>query len=336
MSTYRAFEATGPEDFTLVDRELRPPAPREVRVLVEACGICHTDAFAVSGASAERPVVPGHEIVGVVDAVGAGVTAWSVGDRVGVGFLGGQCGECERCRRGDFVNCADQARIGMSVDGGFAEYVYTRGTGLVRVPDGMPSVEAAPLLCAGLTVFNAIQTAKAPAGSLVAVQGIGGLGHLGVQYAAKLGYEVVAIARGTDKAEQALGLGADHYVDSSAVDPGQALADLGGATAIIATATSGKSMEPLITGLAPKGVLVIVGGGLDPLSLNTTRLVIGERAVVGTLTGSAIDNEDSLAFSARRGIRPLVETMPVEQVSQAFARMLSGKARFRVVLEMKP
>lgn len=334
MSTYRAFEASGPDTFALVDRELRPPLPGEVRVKVEACGICHTDAF--HGGTPERPVVPGHEIVGVVDAVGDGVTAWEVGRRVGVGFLGGHCGECGRCRRGDFVNCSDQAKLGMTADGGYAEHVYTRSTGLVRLPDGLPAAEAAPLLCAGLTVFNALRASGAPLGSLVAVQGIGGLGHLGVQYAARFGYEVVAVGRGTDKAAQALELGAHHYVDSTAVDPGRALTDLGGATAVIATATTGSSMAPLLAGLAPKGVLMAVGAGLVPLPLDTTQLIFGEKAVAGILTGSPVDNEDSLAFSARTGVKPLVETMPMEQAPEAFARMLSGKARFRVVLEMKP
>ena len=334
MSTYRAFAATGPETFTLVERDLRPPRPREVRVRVEACGICHTDVF--NGGTPENPVVPGHEVVGVVDAVGEGVTRWEVGQRVGVGFLGGQCGECDRCRRGDFVNCTDQAKLGMGSDGGYAEYVYARGTGLVRVPDGLSAVEVAPLLCAGLTVFNAIRAARAPLGSLIAVQGIGGLGHLAVQYADRLGYEVVAIARGTEKKARALSLGADHYVDSASEDPGAALRALGGATAIIATATTGSSMEPLVGGLAPKGVLMTVGGGSDPLRISTSELIFGENAVVGTLTGSSVDNEDSLAFSARQGIRPVVETMPMERAPEAFAHMLAGKARYRVVLEMKP
>jgi propanol-preferring alcohol dehydrogenase len=334
MSTYRAFEATSLQDFKLVTRDLRAPSPRQVRVKVEACGICHTDVFSISGASASRPRVPGHEIVGVIDAVGEGVTAWHVGDRVGVGFLGGHCGECERCRRGDFVNCTDQPQTGSDVEGGYAEYVYARTSGLVRVPDGMSSIEAAPLLCAGLTTFNAFPLVNAPAGSLVAVQGIGGLGHLGLQYAAKLGFEVVAIARGTDKAAQAAALGAHHYVDSTTEDPGEALRKLGGAAAIIATAAHGGSMSALVPGLAPHGTLVVVGAAADPMSVQTTDLIFGSRTITGSLTGSSIDNEDNLAFSARQGIHPMVETFPWEQAPEAFAHMLSGKARFRVVLEV--
>ncbi|MET1075706.1 MAG: alcohol dehydrogenase catalytic domain-containing protein [Umezawaea sp.] len=335
MSTYRAFEVTGPQDFTLVERELVPPSPRQVRVRVEACGVCHTDAFSIGGATPERPVVPGHEIVGVIDAVGDGVTAWRVGERVGIGFLGGHCGECDRCRRGDFVNCSDQPQTGGHVEGGYAEYAYARTSGLVRVPEGMSAVEAAPLLCAGLTVFNALRTANAPAGSLVAVQGIGGLGHLALQYARRLGYEVVAIARGTDKAAQAADLGADHYVDSTDGDPGKALRALGGAAAIIATAAHGGSMSALVKGLAPHGVLAVVGAAADPLSVSTTELIFGARTITGSLTGSAIENEDNLAFSARRGVHPVVEVMPLDQAPEAFAHMMSGKARFRVVLEVK-
>ncbi|WNV82651.1 alcohol dehydrogenase catalytic domain-containing protein [Umezawaea sp. Da 62-37] len=334
MSTYRAFEVTGPQDFTLVERDLVPPAPRQVRVRVEACGVCHTDAFSVGRATAERPVVPGHEIVGVIDAVGDGVTAWRVGERVGVGFLGGHCGECDPCRRGDFVNCSDQPQTGGHVEGGYAEYAYARTSGLVRVPEGLAAVEAAPLLCAGLTVFNALRTANAPAGSLVAVQGIGGLGHLGLQYASELGHEVVAIARGTDKAAQAAALGADHYVDSTDSDPGKALRALGGASAIIATAAHGGSMSALVKGLAPHGVLAVVGAAADPLSVSTTELIFGARTITGVLTGSAIENEDNLRFSARRGVRPLVEPMPLDRAPEAFAHMLSGRARFRVVLEV--
>ncbi|PRY35151.1 alcohol dehydrogenase catalytic domain-containing protein [Umezawaea tangerina] len=335
MSTYRAFEVTGPQDFTLVERELVPPSPRQVRVRVEACGVCHTDAFSIGGATAGRPVVPGHEVVGVIDAVGEGVTAWRVGERVGIGFLGGHCGECDRCRRGDFVNCSDQPQTGGQVEGGYAEYAYARTSGLVRVPEGMSAVEAAPLLCAGLTVYNALRASGAPAGSLVAVQGIGGLGHLALQYASRLGHEVVAIARGTDKAAQAADLGADHYVDSTDGDPGKALRALGGAAAIIATAAHGGSMSALVKGLAPHGVLAVVGAAADPIQVSTTELIFGARTITGVLTGSAIENEDNLAFSARRGVRPMVEVMPLDQAPEAFAHMMSGKARFRVVLEVK-
>ncbi|MEU8380909.1 alcohol dehydrogenase catalytic domain-containing protein [Streptosporangium sp. NPDC048865] len=336
MSTYRAFEVTGSRKFELVVRELRRPPAGQVRIRVESCGVCHTDVLAAEGLRADpgRPVVPGHEIVGVVDAVGDGVTAWKVGERVGVGFLGGQCGECDPCRRGDFVNCADQHQMGTTVDGGYAEVVYARGSGLVRVPEGVDPVEAAPLLCAGLTTFKALQRAGGPPGALVAVQGIGGLGHLGLQYAAKLGYRVAAVARGTGKEALARRLGADHYIDSSRQDPGAALRELGGAAAIIATAASGASMTGLVTGLAPRGHLVVVGAAPDPVSVNTADLIFGTRTLSGSLTGSSIENEDNLAFSGRHGIRPMIETMPLAEAPKAYERMLSGEARFRVVLDM--
>jgi propanol-preferring alcohol dehydrogenase len=319
-----------------VVRELREPSAGHVRLRVESCGVCHTDALAVEGlrADPDRPVVPGHEIVGVIDAVGEGVTAWRVGERVGVGYLGGQCGECDDCRRGDFVNCTDQPQIGTTVDGGYAEVAFARTSGLVRIPAALASIEASPLLCAGLTTFKALQRTGAPAGALVAVQGIGGLGHLGLQYAGRLGYRVAAIARGAGKAELAERLGADHYIDSAAEDPGEALRKLGGAAAIIATAASGASMSPLVAGLAHRGHMVVVGAALDALSVNTPDLIFGTRTLSGSLTGTSIENEDNLAFSERRGVRPLVETMPLADAPKAYERMMSGQARFRVVLDM--
>ena len=232
------------------------------------------------------PVVPGHEIVGVVDAVGPGVTAWHPGDRVGLGFLGGHCGECTHCRRGDFVNCTNQPQPGTDTDGGYAEMVYARSSGLVRVPDALNPLEAAPLLCAGITTFNALRNADAPLGALVAVQGIGGLGHIGIQQAKQLGYRTVAIARGSEKAELAISLGADEYIDSAAVDPGAALQDLGGAAVIVATAASGASMSPLVAGLVPRGQLVVVGAAEDPISVQTSDLIFGGRSIVGSLTGT--------------------------------------------------
>lgn len=336
MSTYRAFEVTGTRTFRPVDREIVEPAAGRVRIRVETCGVCHTDALTVEGMREDpsRPMVPGHEIVGVIDAVGDGVHAWHVGERVGVGYLGGQCGECDFCRRGDFVNCANQPLTGASVDGGYAEMVHARSTALVRIPDGMSAIEAAPLLCAGLTTFNALREAGALPGGLVAVQGIGGLGHLGLQYAAKLGYRVAAIARGTAKAELAAKLGADHYIDSAAEDPGEALRRLGGAAAIIATAASGASMSPLVPGLAPRGHLLVVGASADPLSVSTAELIFGTRTISGSLTGSAIQNEDNLGFSMRHGIRPMTEVLPLSEAPKAYERMMSGEARFRVVLDM--
>ncbi|GAA4624775.1 alcohol dehydrogenase catalytic domain-containing protein [Actinoallomurus vinaceus] len=336
MAGYRAFEVTGAHDFALVEREVPDPPPGHVRVRVEACGVCHTDVVTVEGhrPAPERPVVPGHEVVGVIDAVGPGVRAWHVGERVGVGFLGGPCGECDRCRRGDFVNCEDQPQTGTTVDGGYAEMVVVRSSGLVRVPDGLTAVEAAPLLCAGLTTFTALRQADARPGALVAIQGIGGLGHLGLQYARRLGYRVAAVARGTAKEDLALRLGADHYIDSAATDAGAELRRLGGAAAIIATAADGASMSGLIPGLEPRGRMVVVGAGATPITVGTADLIFGTRTVTGSLTGSSIENEDNLAFGERHGIRPMTEVVPLAEAPKAYERMLSGQARFRVVLDM--
>jgi propanol-preferring alcohol dehydrogenase len=337
MSTYRAVQVTGSRKFELVEREVRQPSPGQVRIRVESCGVCHSDRLAVDGlrADPDQPIVPGHELVGVIDAVGDGVRNWQVGERVGVGFLGGHCGECDQCRRGDFVNCTDQQHVGTTVDGGYAEVAFARTSGLVRVPDGLDSAETGPLLCAGLTTFKAVQQVNSRPGDLVAIQGIGGLGHLGVQYAAKLGYRVAAIARGAGKAELARSLGADHYIDSTEDDPGAALRELGGAAAIIATAASGASMSALIPGLAPRGRMVVVGVGSDPISVSTVDLTFGTRTITGSLTGSSIENEDNLAFSRRHGIRPMIETFPLSAAPQAYERMISGEARFRVVLDTK-
>lgn len=336
MSTYRAYQVTGQRNFELVERQLVPPEPGQVRIRTLTCGVCHSDVLAVEGQrpDPQQPIVPGHEIVGIIDAVGDGVGNWAVGDRVGLGFLGGQCNSCDFCRRGDFVNCTDQPLPGTSTDGGYAEIVYARATGLVRVPDGLDASVAAPLLCAGVTVFNALRGTSAQPDALVAVQGLGGLGHLGVQYAKKLGYRVAAIARGSEKAALATTLGADHYIDSAADDPGAALTALGGATAIVATAASGASMSPLVAGLRPRGQLVVVGAAPDPIEVNTADLIFGGRSIVGSLTGSAADNEDNLAFSMDNGIAPMVEAMPYEDAPKAFDHMMSGHARFRVVLEI--
>jgi alcohol dehydrogenase, propanol-preferring len=336
VPTYRAFEATGVHNLQLAERELVDPAPGYVRLQVQACGVCHSDVLAVEGLRPDpgRPVIPGHEIVGVIDAVGVGVTAWRRGDRVGVGFLAGHCGECEPCSRGDFVNCLTQKQTGTDTDGGYAEVAYARASGLVRIPEGLLPVEAAPLLCAGLTTFTALTQTAPRAGALVGVQGIGGLGHLALQYAHSLGYRVAAIARGGEKEKLARTLGADEYIDSASTDPGAALRDLGGASVIVATAASGSSMNPLIRGLAPRGTLVVAGAGPDPLTLATPDLIFGTRSVVGHLTGTPVDNEDNLAFSLVHGIRPMTETMPFAQAPAAYERMLSGQARFRVVLDI--
>jgi D-arabinose 1-dehydrogenase-like Zn-dependent alcohol dehydrogenase len=338
MSTYRAYQVTGQREFELVDRELVPPGAGHVRFRSNSCGVCHSDVLGVEGMRADpsAPIVPGHEVIGVIDAVGDGVTAWQVGDRVGLGFLGGHCGECQWCRRGDFVNCENQPQPGTTEDGGYAEVVYARASGLVRIPDVLSSVHASPLLCAGITTYNALRNLNLQPGALVGIQGIGGLGHLGIQYANKLGYRVVAIARGSEKATLATQLGADEYIDSSAVDPGVALRDLGGAAAIIATAASGASMSPLLGGLAPRGQLVVVGAAFDPIEVMTSDLIFGGRSIVGSLTGTPIENEANLAFSAARGVAPMVEPFDFEDAPKAYERMMSGDARFRVVLDIAP
>ncbi|WP_428340613.1 alcohol dehydrogenase catalytic domain-containing protein [Mycobacterium sp.] len=336
MSTYRAHEVTGSRRFELVDRDLVGPRSDRARIRVHSCGVCHSDTLAVEGMrkDPDQAIVPGHEIVGVIDAVGSEVAKWAVGDRVGVGFLGGHCGVCPSCRRGDFVYCEDQPRPGTTEDGGYAEYVYVRASGLVRVPVELDSLHASPLLCAGVTTFNALRTLDLRPGALVGIQGIGGLGHLGVQYANKLGCQVVAIARGPEKHALATQLGAHHYIDTTTSDPGAELRRLGGASAIIATAARGASMSPLLAGLAPRGALVVVGAAPDPIAVDTGELVFKGRSIMGSLTGSSIQNEDALAFTATHGVAPLIEVTPFEDAPKAYERMLSGKARFRVVLDM--
>lgn len=338
MATYNAWQVTGERQFDWVQRELVEPAPGQVRIRVQACGVCHSDMVSAEALGLLRdpsvPIVPGHEIVGIVDAVGAGVRRHLVGDRVGVGYLGGHCHECDPCRRGDFVNCQDQPQTGATTDGGYAEYVYVRSSGVVAIPDGMGVVDTAPLLCAGITVYNALLAAQAPPRSLIGIQGLGGLGHLAVQYAKGLGYRTVAIARGREKAELAEKLGADDYIDSLTEDPGAALTVRGGAAAIIATAASGASMSALTPGLAPRGRLLVVGAALDPITVSTLDLIFGSRMIVGTVTGSSIENEDNLAFSAAADVKPMIEVMPLAQAPAAYERMMSGAARLRIVLEV--
>jgi propanol-preferring alcohol dehydrogenase len=337
MSTYRAFQVTGQRQFELVERELLGPQLGQVRLRVQSCGVCHSDFLAVEGLRPDphQPVVPGHEVVGVIEAVGEGVVGWNVGDRVGVGFLGGHCGVCVWCRHGDFVNCENQPQTGTTMDGGYAEVMYARASGLVRIPDALTSVDASPLLCAGITTYNPLLKLRAAPDTLVAIQGIGGLGHLGLQYANKLGYRVAAIARGSEKAVLAEKLGAHHYIDSAAVNPGRALQELGGAAAIVATAASGASMSPLLAGLAPHGRLIVVGAADDPIEVSTSDLIFGGRSIIGSLTGTPVENEANLQFSATHEIAPMTEVLPFEDAPAAYARMMNGEARFRVVLNVQ-
>ncbi|MEU1892044.1 alcohol dehydrogenase catalytic domain-containing protein [Streptomyces pristinaespiralis] len=338
MSGYRAVEASASGDFTLVEREFEQPGAGQVRIAVEACGVCHSDVAGIMNMTGSRPsgvpVVPGHEVIGRIDALGDGVTGWHVGQRVGLGYLGGHCGACAMCRRGDFVYCTDQPVLGDSQQGGYAEYITARTSGLVAVPDDIPAAELAPLMCAGLTVHHALVTSAARTGDLVAVQGIGGLGHLGIQYARAMGFQVAAIARGQGKKELALQLGAHHYIDSTASDPAQVLQELGGARAVLATASSGASMSPLVGGLAVRGQLVVVGVAQDPIEVGTIPLIFGARSIVGSLTGTPHDNEDNVGFAYAHDIRPMIESVALEQAGEAYARMMSGDARFRMVLEI--
>lgn len=332
--TYRAVQVSAPGQLNLVQRNLRIPPAGAVRIRVEACGLCHTDAYTVEGLLPDLtyPRVPGHEVVGSIDAIGEGVSGWFAGQRVGVGFLGGQCGRCEQCRRGDFVNCQNQRFVGVDRDGGYAEVMIAEASGLVSIPDGLASAEAAPLLCAGVTTYNALRGAQARPGDLVAVHGIGGLGHLGVQFARHMGFRVAAVARGPEKATLAKELGAHHYIDSEAEDAAKALQSLGGASAILATVTSGKAMASLFGGLKPRGRMIVVGASAEPIEVNTSDLLFGTRSIAGSLTGSSIDNEATLAFSGLANIRPMIETVPLEAVPEAYAKMLRNEARFRMVL----
>jgi propanol-preferring alcohol dehydrogenase len=333
MTTYRAIQVAPDGSLEPTERDLVAPQPGQVRIKVETCGICHSDSVAVHEHPAtEVGRVPGHEVVGRIDALGEGVTGFSVGDRVGVGYLGGHCGVCEQCRRGNFTNCTDQPSTGVSVDGGYAEYMYARQSGLVRIPEELSSIAAAPLLCAGFTTYNGLLNAAPKPGSLVAVQGIGGLGHLGVQYAHKMGARVVAIARGTGKAELARQLGADYYIDSAATDPGEELQKLGGADVILATAASGSSMTALIPGLAYGGLLMVVGASFEPIEVTPISLIFSGVRLAGSLTGTSLQNEENLRFAVDQGVSAMIEESTLADAPAAYDRMMSGAARFRMVL----
>lgn len=316
------------------ETEVPEPGPGMVRVKVEACGICHSDAFTVAALfpGIEYPRVPGHEIAGTIDALGAGVTAWKRGERVGVGWHGGHCGVCDRCRRGDFLTCRALQVPGIAYDGGYAEYAVVPAVALARIPEGLSAQEAAPLMCAGVTTFNALRHSGAVAGDVVAVLGIGGLGHLGVQYAAKMGFHTVAIARGEAKRALALELGAREYVDSQSQDVAAELQRLGGAKVVLATATSAKAMEPALGGLAIDGQLLVVGAADQPLQVPTTPMIGGRHSVKAWPSGTCVDSEETMAFSVLTGVRARIETMPLERAAEAYERMMSGNARFRMVL----
>ena len=333
---YKAVEVTRPGELKLVERTLTEPAPGQVRIRVEACGVCHSDSATVDGLlpGITFPRVPGHEVVGKIDALGQGVLGWKIGQRVGVGFLGGHCGQCQSCRRGDFVNCTSQPVTGAHFDGGYAEVMIAFSSGLVAIPDGLSSVDAAPLLCAGLTTFNALSNSSAKPGEVVAILGIGGLGHLGIQFAARMGFNVVAVARGAEKEQLAKRLGAHHYIDSSVGDPAAALKALGGAQLILATASDSKAMSAIMGGLATRGRMIVVGVGAEAIQVSPLQLLFSAVGLEGSLTGSPIDNEDTLGFSLLQGIKPMIETIPLEKAAEGYHKMLSNKARFRIVLTM--
>jgi D-arabinose 1-dehydrogenase-like Zn-dependent alcohol dehydrogenase len=333
----RAAQVPGPgKEFQIVEREVPKPRTGEVLVKVTACGICHSDVLTKDGSwpGIQFPRVPGHEIAGIIDEVGTGVTTWKSGDKVGVGWHGGQDNTCISCRRGDFRNCRNLRIPGISYDGGYEQYTIVPVEALARMPDGLSDVEAAPLLCAGLTTFNALRHSGAMPGDLVAVLGIGGLGHLGIQFGAKLGFNIAAIGRGSENESMAKKLGASVYIDSRATQAAKALQSLGGAQVILATAPSAKAMSEVVDGLAPNGKLMVIGAEFQPIEVTPLQLIAGSRSVQGWAAGTPTDSEDTLRFALSNGVRPMIETYPLERAGEGFARMLSGKARFRVVLTM--
>jgi D-arabinose 1-dehydrogenase-like Zn-dependent alcohol dehydrogenase len=307
-----------------------------VRVKVEACGICHGDAVIKEGhwPGAVYPRVPGHEVAGLVDEVGPGVSGWEVGRRAGVGWYGGHCGTCPSCRRGNFLRCQRAGICGITFDGGYAEYLLAPAEALAAIPDDLSSADAAPLLCAGLTTFNALRHGGARPGDVVAVHGVGGLGHLGIRYARRMGYRVVAVSRGDDKRELAMQLGAHRYVDADRDDPARALAAMGGARVVLATAPSGKAMTALLGGLAVGGTLMVIAASADPIEVPTVLLLHNGAVIQGFASGTAVDSEDTLSFSSLEGIRPMIETFPLERASEAYDRMMANRVRFRAVLTM--
>jgi D-arabinose 1-dehydrogenase-like Zn-dependent alcohol dehydrogenase len=336
VSRMRVVQVSRPNGpLELVEREIPDPGSGSVRIKVEACGICHSDAMTKEGTwpGIQYPRVPGHEIAGIIDGVGNGVTTWARGQRVGVGWHGGHCGTCDSCRRGDFVTCQTALQVpGIVYDGGYAEYMIAPAGALARIPDGLSAVDAGPLMCAGVTTFNSLRNSGARPGDLVAVLGVGGLGHLGVQFAAKMGFKTVAIARGMDKEPLARKLGAWSYIDRKSQDPAAELLKLGGAKVILATVTSGQAMTAVLDGLGVNGKFIVIGVVAEPLAVPSIALISGRRSILGWPAGSAIDSQDTLSFSMLTGVRPMTEVFPLEHAAEAYERMMSGKARFRAVL----
>jgi D-arabinose 1-dehydrogenase-like Zn-dependent alcohol dehydrogenase len=335
MARMKVVQVDAPnQELKLVEREVPEPGPRQVRIKVEACGVCHSDMFTVAGLypGLRYPRVPGHEVIGRIEALGGEVPDWKNGTRVGVGWHGGHCGHCARCRRGDFITCVNGQVPGISYDGGYAEYMIAPFEALAAVPDSLSSAEAAPLLCAGITTFNALRHSGARAGDLVAVLGMGGLGHLAVQFAARMGFNTVAIARGANKAPFAKKLGAAHYIDSTVQDVAKELTRLGGAALVLATVTDAKSMSATIGGLGVDGKLLVLGASAEPIEVPPLMLIGQRRNISGWPSGTSADSEDTLEFSVQSDVKPMIETYPLARAAEAYARMLSGKAQFRVVI----
>jgi D-arabinose 1-dehydrogenase-like Zn-dependent alcohol dehydrogenase len=323
-------------DFEIVEREIPKPGTGYVLIKVQACGVCHSDMFTKEGAwpGIQYPRVPGHEIAGIIEELGAGVSEWKKGQRIGVGWHGGHDGTCLQCRRGDFGNCQNLKIAGISYDGGYQQYMVAPVEALTEMPEGLSDAEAAPLLCAGITTYNALRHSGAMPGDLVAVLGIGGLGHLGIQFANKFGYKVAAIGRGAENASLAKKLGASVYIDNKVTNAAEELQKLGGAKVILATAPSSKAMSEVINGLGPNGKLVVVGATVEPIEVTPVQLITGSRTIQGWASGTPADAEDTLRFSELTGVRPMIETYPLDKAAEAYARMMSGKAQFRVVLTM--
>lgn len=332
MRVVQVKQPTGP--FELVEREIPEPAAGQVRIKVEACGICHSDSLTKEGTfpGIQYPRVPGHEVAGLIDAVGEGVVGWTEGQRVGVGWHGGYCGHCEPCRRGDFFACNWGQVTGITYDGGYADYMLAHSSALALLPQELSAVEAGPLVCAGVTTFNSLRNSGARPNDVVAVLGLGGLGHLGVQFAAKMSFHTIAIARGSDKEPLAKQLGAHHYIDSRAQDVAAELGKMGGARVILATVTNAQAMNAAMGGLGINGKLIVLGAPHEPLAVSAGLLIVGRRSVAGWYSGTSIDSQETLSFSTLSGVRAMTEVYPLERAAEAYDRMMSGKARFRVVL----